>query len=138
HHPWRCGRASHCDVVDLGAYLVHPSRCALPSHLVSIGFTKGPVFAAPFFSWVIGMGGWRWAFGALGIIGLVWIVSWLVLGSDGPYRQGSGDKSATDATDATDANSAEGSAVVEEAAAEEETETDKVDDQKPVNIWRAL
>src|SRR5699024_8769412 len=67
-----------------------------------------------------------------------WIVSWLVLGGDGPYRQGSGDKSATDATDATDSNSAEGSAVVEEAAAEEETETDKVDDQKPVNIWRAL
>lgn len=116
----------------------HPSRRALPSNLVAIGSTMGPVFAAPFIAWVIGMWGWRWAFGALGIIGLVWIVAWLVLGGDGPYRQGSGDKSATDATDATDANSAEGSAVVEEAAAEEETETDKVDDQKPVNIWRAL
>lgn len=51
----------------------HPSRRALPSNLIAVGSTLGPVFAAPFIAWVIGIWGWRWAFGALGIIGLVWI-----------------------------------------------------------------
>lgn len=111
----------------------HPSRRALPSNLVAIGSTMGPVFAAPFIAWIIGMWGWRWAFGALGLIGLVWVGAWLVLGGDGPYQQGSLDKTSDDAID-TDGSA--NVAVVEKT--EEKTDTDKVDDQKPVNIWRAL
>src|SRR5699024_8188184 len=57
----------------------HPSRRALPSNLVPIGSTMGPVFAAPVSAWVLGMGGWSWGLRALGVIGLVRIVSWLVL-----------------------------------------------------------
>lgn len=105
----------------------HPSRRALPSNLIAIGSTLGPVFAAPFIAWVIGMWGWRWAFGALGIIGLVWVAVWLVLGGDGPYRSG-GVKEAPARDDAPAAD----------AAPAEEVETGSVDRQKPVNIWYAL
>ncbi|ANE05001.1 MFS transporter [Corynebacterium crudilactis] len=103
----------------------HPSRRALPSNLIAIGSTMGPVFAAPFIAWVIGVWGWRWAFGALGIIGLVWVVAWLILGSDGPYRNG---RTAEETVENTE----------ESADSFAETDTDKVDDQLPVNIWRAL
>lgn len=104
----------------------HPSRRALPSNLIAIGSTMGPVFAAPFIAWVIGMWGWRWAFGALGFIGIAWVVTWLVLSADGPYKNGSKGAAAEEV----------GAGTPEVALAE--TETDKVDDQLPVNIWRAL
>ncbi|WP_027004367.1 MFS transporter [Corynebacterium halotolerans] len=106
----------------------HPSRRALPSNLIAIGSTLGPVFAAPFIAWVIGMWGWRWAFGALGIIGLVWITVWLIFGGDGPYSAG-GAKTAPARDDAP---------VASPAATDPETDTDTVDLQKPVNIWYAL
>ncbi|MGP6174138.1 MFS transporter [Corynebacterium sp. A21] len=95
----------------------HPSRRALPSNLVAIGSTLGPVIAAPFIAWVIGMWGWRWAFGALGVIGLVWVIAWLTLGGDGPYKAG-----------------AKVTATLNDAA----PEAGSVDAQQPVNIWRAL
>lgn len=104
----------------------HPSRRALPSNLIAIGSTMGPVFAAPFIAWVIGMWGWRWAFGALGLIGLVWIAVWLVFGGDGPYSA-----RATKNTAATTDAAAP-------AAAAADDDTDTVDQQKPVNIWYAL
>jgi MFS family permease len=61
------------------------SRRALPSNYVAIGSTLGPVIAAPLLAIVIAAWGWRWAFGVLGIIGLLWLLAWLVLGKDGPY-----------------------------------------------------
>lgn len=106
----------------------HPSRRALPSNLVAIGSTLGPVVAAPFIAAVIGMWGWRWAFGALGIIGLVWVVAWLLFGGDGPYRAGATQPENASAEDLT--TTAE--------VASDATETDVVDQQKPVNIWYAL
>jgi MFS family permease len=60
---------------------------ALPSNLIAAGSTLGPVLAAPLLTWVIIAFGWRWAFGVLGVIGLVWTAVWLVVGSDGPYAQ---------------------------------------------------
>lgn len=104
----------------------HPSRRALPSNLVAIGSTLGPVIAAPFIAWVIGAWGWRWAFGALGIIGLVWVVTWLLFGGDGPYRAGGAGTAPAEKTTS------------ESAPAESTGATDLVDQQKPVNIWRAL
>lgn len=104
-----------------------PARRALPSSLIAMGSTLGPVFAAPFIAWVISMWGWRWAFGALGIIGFVWLVAWAVFGGDGPYRA---NRKASEESDL--------------AAKELSDDIDPrdrrvtVDDQKPVNIWAAL
>lgn len=115
----------------------HPSRRALPSNLIAIGSTMGPVFAAPFIAWVISMWGWRWAFGALGIIGLVWVVLWLAFGGDGPYsaKAKAGSASAVEATaDAATATDAAPTAT----PPSETVDTGAVDQQKPVNIWAAL
>lgn len=109
----------------------HPSRRALPSNLVAIGSTLGPVIAAPFIAWVIGAWGWRWAFGALGILGLIWVVTWVLFGGDGPYKAG-GSKSATST------ENAESLATGDKNVVPAVVETDLVDAQKPVNIWRAL
>lgn len=105
----------------------HPARRALPSNLIAAGSTMGPVLAAPFIAWVISMWGWRWAFGALGIIGLIWVTVWLIFGGDGPYRAGG--KKATPKQATTQA-------VVPEPSKAASAET--VDEQKPVNIWVAL
>lgn len=104
-----------------------PTRRALPSNLIAAGSTLGPVFAAPLLAWVIAVWGWRWAFGVLGIIGLVWVIAWWAIGADGPYRpkkNASPDEPAVDADEAvTDTK---------------EVATSAVDEQKPVVIWRAL
>ncbi|MFW3168779.1 MFS transporter [Geodermatophilus sp. CPCC 206100] len=60
---------------------------ALPSNLIAAGSTLGPVIAAPLLMWVIVTWGWRWAFGVLGIVGLIWTVAWLLIGSDGPFAR---------------------------------------------------
>ncbi|SKB73183.1 Arabinose efflux permease [Arthrobacter sp. 31Cvi3.1E] len=62
-----------------------PADRALPSNLIAIGSTLGPVIAAPALAVVIASLGWRWAFGVLGIIGAVWVILWFFIGSDGPY-----------------------------------------------------
>ncbi|MGI5127824.1 MFS transporter [Pseudonocardia sp. CA-107938] len=62
-----------------------PADRALPSNVVAAGSALGPVVAAPALAWVIVEFGWRWAFGVLGIVGLVWSLAWLLLGSDGPF-----------------------------------------------------
>ncbi|MGX6509046.1 MFS transporter [Rhodococcus sp. SJ-2] len=98
-----------------------PRRRALPSNLVAAGSTLGPVLAAPALAWVIGEWGWRWAFGVLGIVGFVWVVAWVLLAGDGPYS-GHG-KHGEDGVHA-------------EPPAEMDTED--VDKQKPVALWRAF
>ena len=62
-----------------------PADRSLPSNLIAIGSTLGPVIAAPLLAVVIVNFGWRWAFGVLGIIGLLWTIAWFTLGADGPY-----------------------------------------------------
>ena len=60
---------------------------ALPSSLVAMGSTLGPLVAAPILAWVIAHPdwGWRWAFGFLGLVGLVWSALWYVVCQEGPY-----------------------------------------------------
>ena len=60
----------------------------LPSNLIAIGATLGAVIAAPLLSLVIESPtlGWRWAFGLLGILTLVWTAVWIRIGRDGPYQ----------------------------------------------------
>src|SRR5699024_105310 len=45
------------------------------------------VIAAPILAWIIAHPdlGWRWAFGFLGIVGLLWSSIWLFVGRDGPH-----------------------------------------------------
>lgn len=62
-----------------------PQDRALPSSLIATGSALGPVIAAPVLVAVIVAWGWRWAFGVLGIIGLVWVLAWILFGGDGPY-----------------------------------------------------
>ncbi|HEN8797498.1 MFS transporter [Pseudomonas sp. CM25] len=59
----------------------------LPSTLVAIGSTLGPIIAAPILAYIIAhpQWGWRWAFGFLGLIGFIWSVLWLVVAKEGPY-----------------------------------------------------
>ena len=103
-----------------------PVRHALPSNLIAAGSALGPVIAAPVLVWVIAAWGWRWAFGVLGIIGLVWTAAWFLLGADGPFRP-----KRDEAVDRTAAR-------VELDTDGDEIETSAVDAQQPVAIWRAL
>ena len=79
---------------------------AFPSNIVSMGASLGAVVAAPVLSIIIAGWGWRWAFGALVVIGLVWGLFWFFIGHEGPYarRAGKGgtDAAAAGAADAPD------------------------------------
>jgi ACS family D-galactonate transporter-like MFS transporter len=44
--------------------------------------------ALPLLNWVIVRYSWHWAFGALGIAGLVWTAAWLALGREGSLASG--------------------------------------------------
>ncbi len=59
----------------------------LPSSVIAAGSTLGPILAAPALAWIIANPalGWRWAFGFLGLFGLLWSLGWLLVGRDGPY-----------------------------------------------------
>ncbi|MGO2621269.1 MFS transporter [Glutamicibacter ardleyensis] len=64
-----------------------PKERGLPSSIIAAGSTLGPILAAPALAWIISNPalGWRWAFGFLGLFGLLWSVGWLLVGRDGPY-----------------------------------------------------
>jgi ACS family D-galactonate transporter-like MFS transporter len=56
---------------------------ALPTAIIAQGSAFGVIVAVPALNWIIVNYSWRWAFGALGIAGLVWVVLWLMLGREG-------------------------------------------------------
>lgn len=56
---------------------------ALPTAIVAQGASAGVIVAVPTLNWIIVDYSWHWAFGALGIAGLVWAAGWLVLGREG-------------------------------------------------------
>ncbi|MFI9742926.1 MFS transporter [Streptomyces sp. NPDC052494] len=56
----------------------------LPTAVLMVGAAAGVAVAAPVLSAVISGWGWRWAFGTVGVIGLVWAVVWRRYGSEGP------------------------------------------------------
>jgi MFS family permease len=59
----------------------------LPIAILSQGSAFGVILAVPALNWVIVNHSWHYAFGALGVIGLIWAVAWLVLGEEGPLVQ---------------------------------------------------
>ncbi len=56
----------------------------LPTAVLSQGSAFGVILAVPALNWVIVNYSWHYAFGALGVVGLVWVAAWLVLGEEGP------------------------------------------------------
>jgi len=59
-------------------------RRTLPTAILSQGSAFGVILAMPALNWVIVHYSWHYAFGALGLVGLLWVAAWLVLGKEGP------------------------------------------------------
>lgn len=55
----------------------------LPSSVLAMGASVGVIAAAPGLTWVIVNFGWRAAFIVLGVLGLIWVAAWQLLGSEG-------------------------------------------------------
>jgi MFS family permease len=56
----------------------------LPTAVLSQGSAFGVILAVPALNWVIVNYNWHYAFGALGLVGLMWVFAWLILGEEGP------------------------------------------------------
>src|SRR5262249_44292033 len=55
----------------------------LPTAIIAQGAGIGIMVALPLLNWIIVKYSWHWAFGVLGIVGLVWSAVWLALGREG-------------------------------------------------------
>jgi MFS family permease len=81
--------ALHC------AYKWFPdARRALPTAIVTQGSAMGVVVAGPILNEIILAYGWRAAFAALCVAGLVWAAIWLALGGDGASARRTGEEAA--------------------------------------------
>jgi len=59
----------------------------LPTAILSQGSAFGVILAVPALNWIIVNHSWHYAFGALGVVGLMWVLAWLVMGKEGPLVQ---------------------------------------------------
>lgn len=55
----------------------------LPTAIIVQGGAIGVMVALPLLNWIIMRWTWHWAFGSLGLVGLVWCAVWLVFGREG-------------------------------------------------------
>jgi MFS family permease len=55
--------------------------------VLSQGSAFGVILAVPALNWIIVNHSWHHAFGALGIVGLMWVVAWFAMGSEGPLGE---------------------------------------------------
>jgi predicted MFS family arabinose efflux permease len=55
----------------------------MPTAIIAQGSALGVIIAVPALNWIIVNYSWHWAFGALGITGLLWTALWLVFGREG-------------------------------------------------------
>jgi MFS family permease len=55
----------------------------LPTAVIAQGSALGVIIAVPALNWIIVNYSWHWAFGALGIVGLIWAVLWIIFGREG-------------------------------------------------------
>lgn len=112
-----------------------------PSSIIAVGSTLGPIIAAPILASIIAHPalGWRWAFGFLGIIGLLWSVGWFLVGRDGPFSH-TAKKPAGEApeTPAAPARVVEASRSVQKSKKPEKSIADQSDLLKLVPIRRVL
>ena len=59
----------------------------LPTAILAQGSAFGVILAVPALNWIIVNHSWHYAFGALGVVGLMWVAAWLVMGREGPLVQ---------------------------------------------------
>lgn len=59
----------------------------LPTAILAQGSAFGVILAVPALNWIIVNYTWHHAFGALGVVGLIWVVLWLLLGREGPLTE---------------------------------------------------
>ena len=59
----------------------------LPTAILSQGSAFGVILAVPALNWIIVNHSWHYAFGALGVVGLMWTLAWFVMGKEGPLVQ---------------------------------------------------
>jgi MFS family permease len=59
----------------------------LPTAILSQGSAFGVILAVPALNWVIVNYSWHHAFGALGVVGLLWVAAWFALGKEGPLAE---------------------------------------------------
>ena len=70
------------------AYKWFPNELrTMPTAVIVQGGAIGVMVALPLLDWVIVRWTWHWAFGSLGLIGLVWCALWLVFGREGGIGQ---------------------------------------------------
>src|ERR1700732_1386725 len=66
------------------AYKWFPNELrTLPTAIIVQGGGVGIMVALPLLNWIIVHYSWHWAFGVLGIAGLLWTAAWLVFGREG-------------------------------------------------------
>ncbi len=56
----------------------------LPTAILSQGSAFGVILAVPALNWVIVNYSWHHAFFALGVVGLIWVALWIMMGKEGP------------------------------------------------------
>ncbi|MGG1677204.1 MFS transporter [Neobacillus sp. NRS-1170] len=63
-------------------------RHGIGASAILFGATIGPAIASPLLISIIDRYGWKSAFISMGIIGLIWLVFWLILGKERPQEMG--------------------------------------------------
>ncbi len=63
-----------------------PEQRGLGYAIMTIGGAVGPALLAPVLIAMIAKLGWRWAFASLGVLGLVWLLIWLVFAKESPEQ----------------------------------------------------
>jgi MFS family permease len=59
----------------------------LPTAVLLQGSAFGVILAVPALNWVIVNHSWHYAFGALGVVGLLWVLAWFLMGREGPLAE---------------------------------------------------
>lgn len=79
------GEGPAASVAIHGIYKWFPDeKRTLPTAVLSQGSAFGVILAVPALNWLIVNYNWHYAFGALGVVGLMWVVAWYFLGKEGP------------------------------------------------------
>jgi MFS family permease len=79
------GEGPAASVAAHGVYKWFPDeKRTLPTAILSQGSAFGVILAVPALNWLIVNYNWHYAFGALGVVGLMWVVAWYFLGKEGP------------------------------------------------------
>lgn len=74
----------------------------LTAALLTVGSSLGLIVGAPLLNVAIQTLGWRSAFGILGLLGLMWVLAWLLVGGDGPYAERAQAAVTTETTETTE------------------------------------